>query len=62
VGSVDKDAGVLGCDDGVDDSGEVVDIGQGLDAENNIVKCAVSTRRGFFWRFDNCEGLALRSP
>lgn len=50
---------MLGRDDGVNDRGEVVDIGEGLDAEDDIVKCAVSTRRGFFRRLDNCEGLAL---
>ena len=50
---------MLGCDDGVNDSGEVVDIGEGLDTEDDIVECAVSARRGFFWRLDNCEGLAL---
>lgn len=55
MGGVDEDAGVLGRNDGVNDSGEVVDIGEGLDAEDDIVECAVSTRRGFFWRLDNYE-------
>lgn len=34
---VDEDAGVLGSDDRLNDGGEVVDIREGLDAENHVV-------------------------
>lgn len=29
---------MLRCNDGLDDIGEVIDVGQGLDTENDIVK------------------------
>lgn len=44
---VDKDAGVLGSNDRFDDRSQVVDFGEGLDAENHIVVGAFA-RRGFF--------------
>jgi hypothetical protein len=34
---IDEDTGVLRCDDGFDDRGQIIDIGQGLYTENNIV-------------------------
>lgn len=46
---VDQDACVLGCDDRFDDRAEVKDVGQGLDAQHDIV-VGVFPRGGFFWR------------
>lgn len=39
ISRVNEDAGVLRSDDGFDDGGEVVDIGQCFYTENNIVVC-----------------------
>lgn len=38
VGGVDEDAGVLWRDNGLDDASQVVDIGEGLYAEQNVVE------------------------
>ena len=37
IGSIYNDAGMLGCNNRLDDSGKVVYIRQGLDAEDDIV-------------------------
>lgn len=47
IGGVDENTRVLGCNNGFNDGGQVVDIGQGFDAENDIVVC-VFTGRSFF--------------
>lgn len=52
--SVDEDTGVLGGDDGFDDRSEIVDIGESLDAENNIVVSAFA-RGCFFGGPDNWQ-------
>jgi hypothetical protein len=44
---VDEDTGVLGGDDGVDYGGEVVNVRERLDTEDNVVEGAVSARSGF---------------
>lgn len=41
VGGVDKNASVLGSDDGFDDGSEVVELRQGLDAEQDVVEGAL---------------------
>lgn len=42
-------------DNGVDDCGEVVDVGEGFNAKNNIIEGAFSTGRSFFRRLDDCR-------
>lgn len=34
---VDENAGMLRCNDGLDDSGKIVDIRQGFDTQNDII-------------------------
>ncbi len=54
VCGVDEDAGVLGSDDGVDHSGEIVHIGESFDAKHDIIKRTVSGRRCIFGISDHC--------
>ena len=55
MGGVDEDAGVLGSDDGFYDSGQVVDIGEGLHAEQDVVESALLGVGSVFRSADNCS-------
>lgn len=60
VGCVYEDAGVLWGDDGFDDGGEIVDIWESLDAEQNIVVRASSRNVCRFLRTsDDCNVLLV---
>ena len=50
---VDEDACVLWSDDGIDYGGEVVNVGESFDAENDIVKCTLFVVGGVFGRSNN---------
>jgi len=52
IRSVDENTSMLGSDDRFDDGGQVVDIGQGFYAENDIVVC-IFAGRGFFGSTNN---------
>lgn len=52
---VDKNTCVMRCDNRVDNSGEVVDIGEGFYTEDDIIERTVSSVRGIFWISDNCN-------
>lgn len=41
--------------DRLDDGGEIVDVGERLYAEDNVVECAVLARGGLFWGFNDCR-------
>ena len=56
---VHKDAGVLGRDDRLDDVGNIVYIGQGFYAKENIVKGLLGRMGGIFGSADDCEGCQL---
>lgn len=42
-------------DDGFDDGGEVVDVGEGLDAEQDVVEGRSVCTRSVFGRSDDCS-------
>lgn len=46
---------MLGSDDGFYDSGQVVDIGEGLHAEEDVVESALLAACSVFWCADNCS-------
>ena len=50
---VHKDAGVLGRDDRLDDVGDIVYIGEGLDAEENVVEWLFGRMCSVFGGADN---------
>ena len=56
VGGVDQNASVLRRDDGFDDGREVVDVGQCLDAEQDIVEGRSVRTSGVLRRSDDCSG------
>jgi len=39
---------MLGCNDGLDDGGKVVDVGKGFDAEEDVVERSFDGLCGFF--------------
>lgn len=45
---VDKNTGVLRSDNGVNHGGKVVDVGESLDAENDVIEGTVPGGRGVF--------------
>lgn len=52
---VNQDTRVLGCDDRFNDRGDIVDIGECLDAEKNVVVCRFRRLCSFFGSTDNCR-------
>jgi hypothetical protein len=50
---IDKDAGVLRRDNGFDDVGDIVYIGEGFDAEEHVVERLLRRMGGVFWGSDN---------
>jgi hypothetical protein len=55
VRRVDQDACVLRGNYGVDDRRQIVDVGEGFDAEDNIVEWAFATGGRLLWRAHNCN-------
>ena len=54
---VEKNAGVLRSNDGIDHRSQVVDVGKRFYTEDDVVKCAVFALLGrrFLWCSDNCD-------
>lgn len=52
---VDENACVLRSDDGVNNGCEIVDIGQGLDTEYDVIERTFSGVGGIFWISNNCD-------
>lgn len=50
---IDKDARVLRRDDGLDDVGDIVYIGEGFDAEEDVVEWLFRRMGSVFWCADN---------
>ncbi len=50
---------MLGRNDGIDYGGEIVDVGEGFDAEDDVVEGALLSICGFFGLSDDCEWSAF---
>ena len=59
MSGVDKNAGVLGSDDGINDSGQVIDIGESLDAQDDVVERAIANSRSVFGVSNNWRSSML---
>lgn len=57
VGGIDKNAGVLCCDDGFDDGCKIVDIWKSLDTEQYVVERSFFIVRCFLGSSDNYKNL-----
>lgn len=53
---------MLGRDDRLDDVGDIVYVGQGFDAEENIVKGLLGRMGGIFGSSNNCKHGSVRCP
>jgi hypothetical protein len=48
MGRIDENTSVLRCDNGIDDGSKIVDIGECLDAQDNVIERALSGMSGIF--------------
>ena len=56
---VDEDAGVLRGDNGLDDGGEIVDVGKSFDTEDDVVKRGSGGVGGLFGSAHDYESMSI---